>query len=296
MRGHNRMFWLHAVTPLHVGAGQGVGFIDLPIMREKVTHWPVVPGSAVKGVLRDYFQGTDLKGFTLAFGQGGVGDEQAGSLVFTDAHLVMLPVRSLYGTFAYVTSPFVLMRLRRDLEMVYGSGMPADMGSVGATIAEGEIYLSELSSLAMDQSVFLEDLDFTAKTDPTVKQWADFFAEALFPENDPWRPFFLERFAMVSDNVFNYLCETATEVQARIRINDDTKIVEKGALWYEENLPAEAVLAGVVWCDQVYGKDVTPQELITNFCPSKVNLQIGGHASVGKGQIRCLFTPGEKKG
>ena len=50
-----KMYWLQAITPLHVGAGKGVGFIDMPIIREKVTTWPFVPGSAVKGVLRDYF-------------------------------------------------------------------------------------------------------------------------------------------------------------------------------------------------------------------------------------------------
>ena len=41
---NTKMYWLHALTPLHVGAGRGVGFIDLPIMREKVTNWPLVPG------------------------------------------------------------------------------------------------------------------------------------------------------------------------------------------------------------------------------------------------------------
>jgi CRISPR/Cas system CMR subunit Cmr4 (Cas7 group RAMP superfamily) len=48
-----RIYWIHALTPLHVGAGSGGGFIDLPIMREKTTAWPVVPGTAVKGVLAD---------------------------------------------------------------------------------------------------------------------------------------------------------------------------------------------------------------------------------------------------
>ena len=61
MENNTRMYWLQAITPLHVGAGKGVGFIDMPIMREKVTDWPLVPGSAAKGVLRDHFflNGTD---------------------------------------------------------------------------------------------------------------------------------------------------------------------------------------------------------------------------------------------
>ncbi len=57
MENYTRIYWLQTITPLHVGAGSGVGFIDMPIMREKVTNWPLVPGSALKGVMRDYFEG-----------------------------------------------------------------------------------------------------------------------------------------------------------------------------------------------------------------------------------------------
>ena len=41
-------------TPMHVGAGSSVGAVDQPIIRERHTGFPVIPGSAVKGVLRDY--------------------------------------------------------------------------------------------------------------------------------------------------------------------------------------------------------------------------------------------------
>ena len=46
-------YWLHAMTPLHVGAGRGLGYIDMPIVREKVTTWPYVPGSSIRGAWRD---------------------------------------------------------------------------------------------------------------------------------------------------------------------------------------------------------------------------------------------------
>ena len=48
-------YWIHTITPLHVGAGKGLGYIDLPIAREKVTNWPYIPGSSVKGVISDYY-------------------------------------------------------------------------------------------------------------------------------------------------------------------------------------------------------------------------------------------------
>jgi CRISPR-associated protein Cmr4 len=67
---NERTFWLHAVNPLHVGSGRE-RYIDLPIMREKVTAWPFIPGFTVKGVLltnsrhdpREMKRPTESKGF-----------------------------------------------------------------------------------------------------------------------------------------------------------------------------------------------------------------------------------------
>ena len=52
-------YWLHAVTPVHVGSGRGIGYIDLPVAREKVTDWPYIPGSSIKGVMADHFDATE---------------------------------------------------------------------------------------------------------------------------------------------------------------------------------------------------------------------------------------------
>src|ERR1022692_2181401 len=124
-----KVYWLHALTPLHVGAGAGLGFIDLPVMREKATGWPMVPGSAVKGVLADSHDASAEKRegkplMTAAFGTGGEENANAGALVFTDARLVCLPVRSAYGTFAWVTCKLALDRLARDLKAAGSAGVP----------------------------------------------------------------------------------------------------------------------------------------------------------------------------
>ncbi|MBC7821050.1 MAG: type III-B CRISPR module RAMP protein Cmr4 [Planctomycetaceae bacterium] len=47
---------LHAQTSLHPGAGTALGVVDLPIQRERHTHWPMIAGSALKGVLRDAYR------------------------------------------------------------------------------------------------------------------------------------------------------------------------------------------------------------------------------------------------
>ena len=91
------------------------------------------------------------------------------------------------------------------------------------------------------------------------------------------------------------------------RIDDEQKTVAKGALWYEESLPAESILAGLVWCDRVFGlknnggSPITQFELLDQFCPTVADkdnsiLQIGGKATVGKGRVRCAFTSSGKNG
>ncbi len=112
----HQLYLLHALTPLHVGGDEGVGGIDLPTMREAHTAYPLLPGSSIKGVLREAVEARH--GVDSAEVRGAFGPPQAessdfrGGLVFTDANLLALPIRSLYGTFAWVTAPPVLARLR----------------------------------------------------------------------------------------------------------------------------------------------------------------------------------------
>src|SRR5206468_12495768 len=44
---------LYAQTSLHPGAGTALGTVDLPVQRERHTHWPTIAASALKGILRD---------------------------------------------------------------------------------------------------------------------------------------------------------------------------------------------------------------------------------------------------
>jgi CRISPR-associated protein Cmr4 len=289
------MYWVHAITPLHVGSGRGVGFIDLPIMREKVTSWPLVPGSAVKGVLREHFvrekKDTDL--INAAFGKPdneASNNSNAGSLVLTDARIICLPVRSLYGTFAFSACPLVLERLKRDLDSAGHKSEPVEK-----SFEDDEIVVTKGSKVERNGNVLLEDLDFAIITDRgETDAWADLLARLLFANDPAWQAIFKERFVILSNNSFNFLSETGTEVNARIKINQEKKIVESGALWYEEALPSETILAGLAWCDKDYsGKGATAEKIFGTFCSDKVlNLQVGGKATVGKGRVRCLFTKG----
>ncbi|MCX6865140.1 MAG: RAMP superfamily CRISPR-associated protein [Verrucomicrobia bacterium] len=49
----SKILYIFTRTPLHVGAGASVGAIDQPVQRERHTGFPIIPGSSIKGVLRD---------------------------------------------------------------------------------------------------------------------------------------------------------------------------------------------------------------------------------------------------
>src|SRR5262245_11352842 len=100
-----RILYLFTRTPLHVGAGSSVGAIDQPIIRERHTGFPVIPGTSIKGVLRDTAM-RDEKAKTdvdAVFGEGfgsGSKDFSAGHVSFGEAKLLTFPVRSAKGSFA----------------------------------------------------------------------------------------------------------------------------------------------------------------------------------------------------
>ena len=282
-----QLYHLHALSPLHVGVGQAIGIVDLPIMREKTTQLPLVPGSAIKGVLRDQFRNHPRQ--TALFGPDEIkaGDApHAGALAFADAQLLLLPVRSLIGVCAYATSPYLLQRYQRLTRHCGVSALP-EVPSIGAT----QTLTTSDCGLQLDGKVLLEDLDLDAQQAPAVDAWAQHLSTAL---RDDTLPAELRRsLLIVPDAVLDHLAHTGTDIRARIRLNDQTGTVAQGALWYEENLPAEAVLAGLLAIDQARDPEggnapAMREQFTTHLGPDSL-VQIGGKASVGRGLVRFIL-------
>src|SRR5690606_18647908 len=95
----------------HAGTGQGIGLIDLPTARERATEHPLVPGSSIKGVLRDATAKPHEAKVKELFGST---DGSAAMVRISDARVLAFPVKSDRGTFAWVTSRYVLLRFARD--------------------------------------------------------------------------------------------------------------------------------------------------------------------------------------
>ncbi len=275
---------LHALTALHPGAGAALGTVDLPVQRERHTHWPNIAGSALKGILRDACREDiarrddlghleryddnkekdkpedragrrkgssrrDLADATLLltelFGPPtGGSGEFAGAVSVTDARLLAFPVRSLKGVFAWITCPAVLERLQRDLAL---------LGEAGPTLPqepqdEQAIVCAGGCVCAVNGSLVLEEFDFKVATGD-AKPAADWAAANVLPDTPAYaatRRRFAGQLVVLSNNDFTHFARHATEVTARIGLNYDTKTVKDGALFYQEFLPAETLFYSVV--------------------------------------------------
>lgn len=285
-----RPYLLHALSPLHAGTGQAVDIIDLPISRMRATGIPFVPGSSIKGVLREARRAQGCTEVDAIFGPrraaaGPAGDSSAidfaGALIVGDARLLALPVRSFRGTFAFTTSPLLLHLAHRDLKGV--AKLPEPMEAMKGRRA---LVRSLGDAVVHNKKIFLEDLDLDVSEAPGVGKWADFIAGAL-PEEE--RSLVTDRFVVVDDETMAFLWETATQVDTRIRI-DDSGTVADGALWTEESLPPETLLLGVLAAQRSMkqGSALSADDVLRRALPGEEILQFGGKATVGRGRSRIV--------
>jgi CRISPR-associated protein Cmr4 len=284
------LLFLQALSPIHAGTGQGIGAIDQPVAREKATGIPIVPGSTLKGVLRTNCEDEDLK--TRIFGpETENADEHAGSVQFSDLRLLFLPVRSLSGTFAWVTSPLLLRRFQRDCNMAntpFVAEIPAVNEEFMCLVPSVDSKLKMVIE-AQENQVILEDLRLTSQADAALKTLTDWLKVFFFGSDAPWQALFAERVCVVHDNVLSFVLDTAIEITARIRLKEQEKTVERGALWYEEALPAESILSGLMVVQEIKADKAEVVRAIKKIAGTP--LQVGGSATVGRGLCRIHLVP-----
>lgn len=288
---HDVPFLLQAVSPLHAGTGQSADIIDLPIARMRSTGIPFVPGSSLKGVLRDACRSRSSRPLSepelfAVFGRpSDEADKHAGAVAVGDARLLLLPVRSFHGTFAYVTSPLLLELARRDLPKA-----PAVPQVNGTLAAIASLAASRLVH-GPGKTIFLQDVDLPTRESKEVEAWSSFLAPsvAIDPENTDS---FKGRFAVVDDETMAFLWETGTQLDTRVRIDDDSRTVAPGALWIEESLPPETVLVGRMVADRALARGATldaagvAEAILPEAKP--LHIQVGGKATIGRGVCRLV--------
>jgi CRISPR-associated protein Cmr4 len=286
------LLFLHAQTAIHPGSGTALGVVDLPVQRERHTQWPVIPGSSLKGVLRDCCRqrvagrrgkDDDDPDLMTAFGPPtNLADRHAGALSLTDARILAFPVRSLRGVFAWVTCPAVLQRLERDLQL---AGLPP-LAVIPAFKKDDQAACAAASPLLVDSDkLVLEEFEFTRVAD--AREVADWVADHAVTD-----PGTQERvkthLAVLCDDDFTHFVRHATEVVARVGLDYERKTVKRGALFYQEFLPAETLFYAVVFASASRREgDSRPAPQVLAYLQQNLErvgvIQIGGDETTGKG-------------
>lgn len=305
-----RLMFLYCISPVHMGAGQALGVVDNPIQRERHTGHPVFAGSGLKGALRDEFEKVNGKETTRhVFGPEAGNAEHAGAVAFTDAQVVLFPVRSLRESFVYATCPTALGRLKRAAELV---GERVDW-SVPRPTDDDKCLVGESSGLTVKaklnnhdtETVILEAFQFTADIDKAAREQlgtvADWLAQRALPGDTSYvyfRDKLKRHLVVLTDSRFDYFVQNATTVEPHVRINDESGTAEDGGLFYTENVPPEALFVSVVMASQQRVKRGEPAngtkkakdiiDLLTSNLSGRV-VQIGGDATAGRGLVTVSF-------
>jgi len=302
-------FFIEVKTPLHAGSGSELGVIDLPVQREKITNYPKIESSSLKGSLREAFSSAeksnvwknilgdllnenkiDYKNMLNAmFGPDSgenEGENYRGVLSFTEARLLFFPIKSLKGVFVWATSPMILQRFKDELSIA----------GITGSFEIPEPHTVSDKSILIDGTLIIEDYAINNMEETNkVKSFAKFLKDQLNMEE------ISERLVILEDEELRDFVSFSTEVIARTKINSDTGTVQEGALWYEEFVPENTIfyfltLSTPIFSSKSNGEDFKklrskpPKdqaslmlECFENGVKEFKYFQIGGDATIGKG-------------
>ena len=311
------MLYLYVETPLHAGVGSGLSSIDLPIQRERATQYPMIQGSGIKGKLRAAAEDLaerkqasfDRKLVEIMFGPES-GNEHAGALIAGDARILLFPVRSLSGVFAYTTSYDVLSRFIRDVSR---GNSPVTWQAPKEKQDEHTAYVTtkHKSRVAINGKVVLEEFSFDAEAKSLVDDIAEWLADNALPQKQSgqsdeyayWREKVKDSLVILPEEDFRDFVVNATEIITRIKIDRDKKTVVSGALWTEEHLPTDTLLYVPIYATDARkmeqnGNKKVPEMLASDILKMAANLenaqhgylQLGGDETVGRGMVHMHWS------
>ncbi|HMY01138.1 MAG TPA: type III-B CRISPR module RAMP protein Cmr4, partial [Agitococcus sp.] len=245
-----KTLFLYAVSPVHMGAGQAIGLIDNPIQREVHTGHPVFAGSGIKGAVRHRFYSllpqTDNR-LTRYFGaESDKASDYAGAVSFSDAQLVLFPVRCTKAGYVYATSPLALARAKRLLQQ---SGLDTwnDLTSPTTNhclVTQEHLLVEKINDKGQrNKMLYVEAYELNAKPDEKLKAIATILANyALSDDQDFFKHKIISDLVLMTDDDFGYFVKNATSIEPHVRIVPETGVAKDGGLFYTENLPPESVM------------------------------------------------------
>jgi CRISPR-associated protein Cmr4 len=286
--------YIKALTPVHAGAGQGLEIVDMPIQREKHSNIPKIEASSLKGALKHHLyhkiksnsQNSEVAKEDLLYTIFGSerGDDNASAIGFTDARLLLFPVKSATDIFKLVTCPYVLKRWLEDDKQVI---------TTQESNVKFELKIEDGNCIPFSNSgskVILEEYVFSIETN--VNKDVEKIRAKFKEMNETMHGIDVEKVVILSDSDFVDMVTMYTEIITRNSINPETGTVNATGLFSEEYLPSESIMYFLVLGSPSFGeKNITTADGVIAYYKKEIGevFQVGGNSTIGKGFVKILF-------
>lgn len=275
-------------TRLHLAGGQARGSIAHPL-------W-CLPGKGLAGIPAAVLSRAALAAFKRAY--PALSDLEAifsegGPCRIEDGEILLFPVRSPCGVFAYITCLENLLQLKRWMS----SSAEASLHMAGLdNVSNGQAVVSPNSDILLKNNIVLEEYCFGASASPELAFLAGWLAQSMLPPQNEyafWRGKLERSLVVLSNDDYAHLLKTCTEIAAPKEGLAETQPNGSGAEYYEY-LPADTILTARWVLDlskAVQAQAATPRdmlEILNN--PAAQFLRLAEEPALGPGYCRlgCL--------
>lgn len=274
------------LDPLHIGTGgYRLGRVDNTIVREPGTELPIVPGTSISGVCRNYaiygLSGTDKADAmtcasqekenkncgkcrickTFGYANGTEKKSRIGLVKFFDAGILAFPVSTMCGP-VWVTSAGILKERGGTTEEPKNDTLYASFKAPGGKLNLGWLYLD-----CAEKAISLPA--GTGDSDPLKR--------------------IKERLVVAPDYLFPEIVNSNLEVRTSVSIDFETGAAADSALFTYEAVPRATLFAFDVAVDTFRcraGEDESVREVVSKGFALFETLGMGGMNTRGFGRMR----------
>lgn len=271
-----RLNYLYSLSPIHCGGEGDLGNI-LEIAREVHTNFPYIPGSSLRGSIRNEVEIINPNTADKLFGKkldddGNMGVHQ---VWFGDARLLWVPMKTMsfngnQDIFTWVSCHSLI----RDHGII--SNLPfvtfpnEAVGTNAGTyeVADAQIKVSKITADQQKAITFLGE-----------------FPDSL---KDSVKPIWDSNHIVLPDADFQVLMEHSLWTQVRNKIPEDTSILseDKTAFWTDICIPRDTIFY-LPWGYSLSKTDaISVDEHNTLMEVIQGLIQVGGQANIGRGWVQ----------
>lgn len=271
-----RVGYLYSLAPIHCGGEGNLGNI-LEIAREAHTNFPYIPGSSLRGGLREEVAIQDPDAANALFGKELNNDGQMGvhQVWFGDARLLWVPMRTMSSTSRDVFTWVSCHSLIRDHAMI--ANLP------GCTFPDRPVGTQAGSYLVADAQISVSKFSEEQEKAIALSAWPASLENSVQPT---WK----KSCIVLPDADFQVLMEHSLWTQIRNKIQDETQGGNQAGsaevFWTDVCIPRDTIFYYAWGYKLLKEKPVTSEQhhLLINILQGLS--QVGGQANVGRGWVQ----------